>query len=147
MKLFIYYSLTGNLDKVAQVLKEKDIEIRKVEMKKKMPKSFFFRVLTGGFLSGINAKSKLKDYDKDIISYDEIIIGSPIWNGRFSSPVNRLLKDLELDNKKLSFVFTSGSGEGKKALDKVNKLYPNSKVIFLKEPLKYENELEKLQEL
>ncbi len=143
-KLFIYFSLTGNGDLVADHLKEKGFEIRKVETEKSLPKSFFFCVLTGGFLAGLGVKSKLKEYDRNIDGYDEIIIGSPIWNGRFSSPLNRLLKEVNFKGKNIQFVFTAGSGEGKPALKKANKLYPNAKCTFLKEPKKYPEELKKI---
>ena len=143
-KIFIYFSLTGNCDLVADYLKERGFETRKVEMKKGLPKSFFFSVLTGGFLAGLGVKSKLKEYDHNIEGYDEIIIGGPIWNGRFSSPLNRLLKDIDFSNKNVKFIFTAGSGEGKKALKKANKLFPNAECIFLKEPKKYPEELEKI---
>ena len=143
-KLFIYFSLTGNGDLVADHLKEKGFEIRKVEMKKALPKSFFFSVLTGGFLAGLNVKSKLKEYDRNTEGYDEIIIGSPIWNGRFSSPLNRLLKEMDFKGKDIQFIFTAGSGAGKHALKKANKLYPEAKCTFLKEPKKYPEELKKI---
>ena len=143
-KLFIYFSLTGSGDLVANHLQEKGYEIRKLEMKKRLPKSFFFCVLTGGFLAGFGIKSKLKEYNHDINEYDEIVIGSPIWNGRFSSPLNRLIKDIDFTNKNIKFIFTAGSGEGKHALKKVNKLYPTAECIFLKEPKKYPEELNKI---
>ena len=143
-RLFIYFSLTGNGDLVANQLEEKGFEIRKVEMKRRLPKSFFFCVFTGGFLAGFGVKSKLKEYDHNIDGYDEIVIGSPIWNGRFSSPLNRLLKENDFKGKNIKFVFTAGSGEGKHALKKANRLYPEAECIFLKEPKKYPEELEKL---
>jgi len=143
-KLFIYFSLTGNGDLVADCLKEKGFEIRKVEMKKRLPKSFFFCVLTGGFLAGLGVKSKLKEYDRSIDGYDEIVVGSPIWNGRFSSPLNRLLKDIDFKGKNIKFLFTAGSGEGKHALKKANRLYPEAECIFLKEPKKHKEELGKI---
>lgn len=143
-KLFIYYSLTGNGDVVANYLKDKGFEIRKVEMKKPLPKKFFFRVMSGGFLAGINAKSKLKEFDKDISKYDEVVIGSPIWNGRLSTPINTVLSELDLSKKKVSFVFYAGSGEGPKAVKKITKLYGEVKYTLLKEPQKYLEELKKL---
>lgn len=144
-KLFIYFSLTGNGDLVANRLKENGFEIRKLEMKKPLPKSFFWCVMTGGFLAGLAIKSKLKEYDHNIEVYDEIIIGSPIWNGRFSSPLNRLLKDIDFKDKKIKFIFTAGSGKGRHALKKANKLYPNAECVFLKEPKKYNKELKKIE--
>ena len=144
-KLLIYYSYTGNGDVVANFLKEKGVEVRPVKRAKKLPKSFFFGVLTGGFLAGTKHKDKLQEYDRDISKYDEIIIGSPIWNARISSPINRVLTDLDLKDKKLTFIFYAGSGTGDKALKRVNKEYPHAKVIFLKDPKKYPEELNKLK--
>ena len=143
--LFIYYSFTGNGDIVADYLKDKGIDIRQVVRKKKLPKSFFWGVMTGGFLAGLNHKDKLVGFDPNINGYDSIIIGSPIWNGRFSTPINTVLSELNLTNKKVTFVFCSGSGEGEKALKKVNKLYKDAKVIILKEPKKHPEELKKLE--
>ncbi len=143
-KLFIYYSLTGNGDIVSKTFKLKGYEIRKVTEKKKMPKKFFFMVLAGGFRAGVGAKAKLVNYDKDVSKFDEIVIGSPIWNGRTPPVINSVLKETNFSGKKLSFVFYSGSGEGKKAESKIKNLFPECKIVFLKEPKKYEKELEKL---
>ena len=144
-KIFIYYSFSGNCDEVALILKEQGYEIRKVIEKHKMPKSKFFSILGGGFRAGMNIKGKLIDYNNDVSEYDEVVIGSPIWNGRLTPAINSVLEQTDLDNKKLTFILYSGSGEGVKALKKINKLYKDAKVIFLKEPKKYKEELDKLK--
>ena len=82
-KLFIYYSLSGNGDMVAKRLSELGYDLRKVETAKKMPESFFLRILAGG-------------------------------------------------------------GEAPKAVARLEKEYPGSRVRVLKEPLKYPEELDKL---
>ena len=146
-KLFLYYSHTGNGDVVASNLQKRGYEIRKVERKKKLPKSFFALMMTGGFLAGIKAKDKLLDFDRNLEGYDEIVIGSPIWNGRFCSPLNGLLSKIDLTGKKVTFVFCSGSGEGPKAQKRLTKLCPDATSIFLKEPKKYPAELDKLSPL
>lgn len=146
-KLFIYYSLTGSGEVVAKKMEENGFELRKVIEKKKMPKKFFFMVLAGGFRAGMAQKGKLIDYNNDVSSFDEVVIGSPIWNGRLTPAINSVLAQTDFSNKKLSFIFYSGSGEGKSAQKKVNKLFPDAKVVFLKEPKKYEKELEKLGNL
>lgn len=145
--IYIYYSYTGNGEIVAEELNKKGVEIRKVVRKKKLPKSFFFGVMTGGFLAGIKHKDKLVDFDSNIEEYEQIIIGSPIWNARFSSPINTVLSKLDLSNKQVTFVLYSGSGEAKKAVKRINKEYANAKVIILKEPKKYPEELKKLDEI
>lgn len=144
-KLFIYYSYTGSGDVVAEKLKEKGYEIRKVIRKAKLPKSFFFGILFGGFLASTNHKDKLVDFNSDISEYDEIIIGSPIWNARFCSPINGVLSLLNFENKKVSFILYSGSGEAPKAIERINKEFPNSEYVVLKEPKKYNDELSKIK--
>ena len=146
-KLFIYYSLTGNGDLVAKEFEKKGYEIRKVTEKKKMPKKFFWMVLGGGFRAGLGLKGKLVDYNNDVSQYENIVIGSPIWNGRFPPVMNSVLAQTDFSNKKLTFVFYSGSGEGKKAEARVKKEFPNALIVFLQEPKKHEKELEKLANL
>ena len=146
-KLFIYYSFTGNGDEVAKKLEEKGYEIRKVEEDYKMPKSFFMQMMSGGFRAGIGVKGKLKEYNNDVSNYDEVVIGSPIWNGRFPPATNGILAETDLSNKVVKFVLYSGSGEGPKALKKINKLFENATVIFLQEPKKHIEEFEKLKDL
>ena len=143
-KLFIYYSYTGSGDIVAKKMEEKGYEIRKVETVKSLPKSFFWGMIVGGFQAGMKKKAPLKEFDQDISNYDEVVLGSPIWNGSFSPALNSLVSILDLSNKKLSFIFYAGSGEGPKAIKRLEKEYPNVPYVFLKDPKKYPEELNKL---
>ncbi|MBO7080387.1 MAG: hypothetical protein J6W64_11445 [Bacilli bacterium] len=145
MKYFIYFSETGNGDLIAEKLKEQGFEIVKVEMKRKLAKSFFFKVMQGGFLASIHAKSKINDIDLNLNLEDKVVIGSPVWNARLSSPINTILKKYEFVNP--SFLLYSGSGEAKSAVKYIDKNFHESKVLILKEPKKYPEELEKLSEL
>lgn len=146
-KIFIYYSLTGNGDFISKEMENKGYTIRKVVEKKKMPKKFFFRVLTGGFRAGIGEKAKLIEYNNDVSEYDEVVIGSPVWNGKFPPAINSVLLSTNLENKKLTFLFYSGSGEVPKVNKKIEKIYPNASVIVLKEPISHQEELSKISNL
>ena len=141
-KLFIYYSLTGSGDVVADYLRDKGYDIRKVISKHKYPKNFGLLMFSGGFRAGINIKDKLIDFNNDISNYDEIVIGSPIWFDRVSPPINRVLDELDLSNTKVSFILYSGGGEAIKASEKVKDI---GDIIVLKEPKKYKDELKKLE--
>jgi len=143
-KLFIYYSLSGNGDVVAEYLRDKGYDIRRVETSEPLPKNYILSILAGGYKAMINYEDKLIDFDNDIQEYDEIIIGSPIWNARFASPINTVLKEIYLKDKKVSFVLYSGRGKAPKATERINEKYPKSKIINLKEPKKNKEELEKL---
>ena len=142
-KLFIYYSHTGNGELVKDYFLNKNYEIRRVLPKKELPKSFFLKIMVGGFLAGIRHKAKLIDFDSNIEGYDEIVIETPIWNGRISCPIQMVLSKVKLEGKKLTFILCSGSGKALKAVNYLKKRY-NARIIELQEPKKY---IEKLKVL
>ena len=143
-KLFIYFSLTGNGDYVASQMENRGYVIRKVEEKAKAPKSFFWRVFIGGYRAALLLKGKLINYDNDVSEYDEIVIGSPVWNGVFPPAINSVLAQTNFEGKKLSFLFYSGSGEMPKVCKGIKIKYPDATIVSLKEPRTHELELEKL---
>ena len=144
-KLFIYYSLTGNGDVVADYFKDKGYEIRKVIPKHRLPKNFFLSMMVGGFKAAINKKDKSVALDKDIANYDKIVIGSPIWFDKISTPINTVLNKLDIDNR-FSFVFYSGGGEANNASKKIKDLY-NKDAIVLRSPKDNKKELDKLKNI
>ena len=143
-KLFIYYSLTNNGDVVADFLKEKGYEIRKVIPKNKYPKNRFLQIMIGGYKASFNKKDKLLDFDTDINNYEKVVIGSPIWNDRLSAPINTVIN--LLNTKNISFILYSASGKAEHALEKIKSLY-GVDAIVLKEPKKHKEELEKLKDM
>ena len=143
-KIFIYYSLTGNGDCVSKLFNS-DTTIRKIETIKQLPKFKIFQILVGGFQTLIDYRDPLRDFDNNIEDYDEIIIGSPIWNDRLATPVRSAIEKLNLKDKKITFVLYSGSGKANKASEFIKKNYTND-IIILKEPLKNITELNKLRD-
>ena len=143
-KLFLYYSYTGNGDLVSKEMEKRGFELRKIDTVKRLPKSFFWSMMVGGFQAGLSLKAKLKEFDHNIEEYEQIVIGSPIWNGKFPPAINTVLKTLPLKDKNISFLFYSGSGEGAKALKRIKKEYPNAQYVFLQEPKKHPDELNKI---
>lgn len=146
-KLFIYYSQSGNGDLVAESLAAKGYGTRKVIPLKKPPKAFFLQILAGGFGAGIGHRETLAGYDPDISGYDQIVIGTPVWNGRISCPVNTVLAETDLKGKDLTFVLYSGSGTAPKAAERISQEFPDAKIIHLKEPKANRDELKKLSVL
>ena len=144
-KLFLYYSHTGNEDLVAEELKKQGYDIRKVEKKHPLPKSFFWSVFIGGFYASMQHKDKLKDFDTSLQGYDEIVIGSPIWATQFACPINTVLSTISFEGKKVSFILCSGSGEAPGATERIQKEFAGSEFVVLKEPKKNPEELEKIK--
>ena len=119
-KLFIYYSLSGNGDLVADFLKH-TFDIRKIETSEPLPKNYFLSLLTGGFKATINYHDKLINFDDSILNYDEVVIGSPIWNDRLSSPINTVIDKLNLNKTKVKCILYSGSGKANHAIKQLEK--------------------------
>ena len=100
--------------------------------------------MTGGFLAFLNHKPELVNFNDDVSSYDEVIIGSPIWNGRLSCPINTVLDKIDLTDKSVKFILYSGSGNAIKLEEKLKKIYKDTNIINLKEPKNYKEEIEKI---
>ena len=146
-KRFIYFSHTGNGDYLAEYLSKRGYEITKVNEKSKLPKSFFFSMMVGGFRSGLGLKGKLIDYHPDLSPEEEVIIGSPIWNGRLVPAINAVLAQTDLSNRKLTFLLYCGGGEAPKAVAKLSSRYPDAFILVLKEPKKHPEELSRLEDM
>ena len=58
------------------------------------------------------------------------MIGSPIWNGNLTPIINKVLCDIDLEDKVVKFVLWSASGEAKGAIKFINKKYPNAKIDY-----------------
>ena len=65
--------------------------------------------------------------EKDVSAYDELILGSPIWNSQGVPAVNAFLKDGAAAAKVTALFFLSGGGETRKGLEAITKLLPNLK--------------------
>lgn len=143
-KIFIYYSLTGNGDAVAEHLKNQNYDIRKIDTSEVLPNNNILRILAGGYKAMIGYEDKLIDFDSNIDEYEEVLIGSPIWNYRLSSPINTALKQLNIKDKKIKFVLYSGSNKFDKINKNISLKYDNVEIINLQEPKKNKVELEKL---
>ena len=127
-RLIVYYSLSGNTEEAAKkIAKEIGADLLKLETVKSMPKSFAAQIMVGGGQVAFNHIPKLKPFDIDPLSYDEIILGSPIWNSKGAPAVNAFLKDEKLASKVTSLFFLSGGGEVQKGLTAITKLLPNLK--------------------
>ena len=120
---------------IGDYLKDKEIDVRKVITLEELPKNIVLRIMSGGYKAMILYKDKLEEFDSNISEYDEVIIGSPIWNARLSSPINTVLDKLKLDDKKVTFILYSGSGKSKSATKRIKKEYPKAKIIDIKNPL------------
>ncbi len=127
-RLVVYYSLSGNTEEAAKQLAGKlGADLLKLETEKPMPKRFAAQILVGGGQVMMHHIPRLKPLGKDVSAYDEIILGSPIWNSKGVPAINAFLQDEAAAAKVRSLFFLSGGGETKKGLAAITKLLPNLK--------------------
>ena len=127
-RIVVYYSLSGNTEEAAKTIAEKlGADLMKLETQKEMPKSFAAQLFVGGGQVIFHHIPKLKPLDKEIAEYDEIILGSPIWNSMGVPAINAFLKDETAAQKVTALFFSSAGGEVKKGLDAITKQLPNLK--------------------
>lgn len=124
----IFFSLTNNTKEAAEYIAEKTgADLFQIELAKPMPDSFEKQMLIGGMQSSLGIIPKIKEVPMDIEKYDEIILGTPIWAGKASSPVNALLKKYNVADK-VTAVFTfSGGGDNDKCIWAFGKVLKNMK--------------------
>lgn len=127
-RIIIYYSLSGNTEEAVKLIAEQlGIETLKIDTVKEMPKSFAAQLLVGGGQVAFNKIPKLKPIDKDLSIYDEIFIGTPIWNSKGVPAINALLKDETISKKVTGLIITSGGGEIDKCVKALKDRIPNVK--------------------
>lgn len=136
MKYFIYFSWSGNGDYIASFLKERGYEPVKVETLKPLGKVNFFRILKYGFKAMGNKKTPIKDINLKLNEDDLVIIGSPIWNDRLSTPINTVLSQFEFNKENTKFILYPAGEETNKSFKQILDLGFIEKPIVYAHPLK-----------
>ena len=137
-KFFVYFTLTGNGKFIASTLEEMGYISVQIEMQKEVKKVGFFTILKFGGRAMFGKKEKLKRYFKDFEEDDQIIIGSPIWNDRLSTPILTLLKEMDFDKEKTKFILYPAGKGTKKSLKQLKKMGFVQEPIVISNPLKDE---------
>ena len=124
----VYYSLTGCTKKTAEyIAKETGADLIRIDTVKEMPTGFKSQIMYGGMLATFGIKPKIKDVPDSIRSYDDIILGTPVWASTFAPALKALFSQKDIGSK-VSSVFTySGSGDNGKCIAKLSKFCPNIK--------------------
>ena len=129
-RAIIYFSLTGNTKTFAEkVASACGADIFRVEMVKPLPASFAGQMMIGGMQSTFAMKPKTKGLPQDITSYDEIILGTPVWAGKCASPMNTVLEDRDLCEKITAAFTLSGGGDNDRCEKQLKRKLPNLKRI------------------
>ncbi len=125
----IYYSHDGNTGLIAQtVRKVLNADVVELRPKNEFPKAGFKKYFFGGKSVFLKEKPALEAYDKNF-DYDLIVLGTPIWAGRFAPPLRTFIAENDLSGKKVGFFVCHGGGGAGKTFEEFKKLQPNSILI------------------
>lgn len=109
--LVVYYTKSGNTETVAQeISKAVGGELKRIELTKEI--SFGRAAISS--LMGL--EGKIKPVDFNVKDYDNIFIGSPIWAGKISTPINAFLHETDFTGKNVFVFITQGNDKAPSAV-------------------------------
>lgn len=118
--LVVYYSLTEKTHVVAQTLaKELGADIRRVEDVEKPDVTWWF-IVRGGFAAMRGVESEIKPIDTGFQGYDRVFVGSPVWGGSPSTPINAFISRADFTGKEVVLFMTMGSDAAAGAVKKMS---------------------------
>ena len=117
--LVVYYSLTDKTHIVAQTLAaELNADIRRVEDVTKPSVSFWFYI-SAGFRAIRGVEAEIRPIDTSFQGYDRVFIGSPVWAGSPSTPINAFIAKADFTGKDVVLFMTMGGDDASGALKKM----------------------------
>ncbi|NHI94300.1 MAG: flavodoxin [Candidatus Lokiarchaeota archaeon] len=119
--IVIYFSRTGNTKKVAEII----ASTLSCEQKPIIPlKSYkgFIGWWRAGFQAVREKLPAIEPINIDFKEYDLVIIGTPVWASKMSSPVRTFLTENLNNFKNVAFFNTSGGEEQENVLLDMSKL-------------------------
>ncbi|ANE41161.1 flavodoxin [Fervidobacterium ngatamarikiense] len=139
--IVIFYSLDGHTKFVAELLaQELKADLVELELVKPFPTKGFKKYFWCGKSSVFKEKPELKTKIPNLHEYDLVVIGTPVWAGNCSSPINTLLSIMcnepRLQGKKVGILITNGGGSIKRCLKQIKKVLPKNEFL---EPLYFVN--------
>lgn len=121
----VYYSMSGNVEYVANKIAEKaDADLIRLIPKKNYPDKGFRKFMWGGACAVMGETPALEPYEFDGEKYDLIIFATPVWASSFTPPIRAFIKENKekLSGKRLAAIICYSGGGADKAIAKLKKL-------------------------
>ncbi len=143
---FIYYSLEGNMEYIVNKISDKNtVDNIKLIPSKEYPTGKISKFIWGGKSATFGEKPKLTNENIEIDQYDTLIIGTPIWAGTFTPPINTFLHDYKINGKKIILIATHAGGGAEKCFTKMKELLKENTIldtIDFKNPAKSQDNIQ-----
>jgi menaquinone-dependent protoporphyrinogen IX oxidase len=110
--LIIYYSRTGNSRLISQVL-QKELNAQVLEIKDLEDRTGTLGYAGAGFDGFFDRHTTIEPTKVDLSPYSNIVIVSPIWNWKLSTPIHTFIDNNRLEGKTV-VLFTNGNNDIRK---------------------------------
>ncbi len=111
--LIVYYSFTGNTEKIAKMISEEiNADTVRIETVKPYKGNYNEVVEQGHREVNSDFMPEIKSLSVDISDYDTIIIGSPVWWYTFAPAVKTFLTENDFSNKNICIYATNAGWLG-----------------------------------
>ncbi len=119
--LVAYYSWTGHTRQVAEAIAAAlgaDLE----QIREARPRSGWLAFLRSTWEVLQNRSVPIKVIEKDASAYDLIVLGTPVWAGRMSTPLRSYVSQERHKFLQIAAFCTEGGANGEKALAQIAQL-------------------------
>jgi len=110
--LVVFYSRTGNIRRVAEAIAER-LKADMEEIRDARSRSGMLGFLRSGYEALAGKLPKIQQVSRSPSEYDLVLIGSPVWVGKLSSPMRSYLTLYGRSIKQTAFFCTCKSDEGR----------------------------------
>jgi len=132
--LIVYYSLTGNNEKAAFILKD-IFGCRAEKIVESKNRRGFFMFFRNGYEAITRRKlTDINELKEDLANYDRVILLTPVWAGNLPPAVRTFLSRYGSQLKSLDVVSVCGFGEKNKGIiSEISKLVnvKSQRVLFI----------------
>jgi flavodoxin len=106
--LIVYFTLTGH-NKIISAELQKQLNAPVAELKLVSERSGIWGFIVSGYENFFDKDAELQPFTTDLAPHNPIIICSPVWMGKLSSPARTFLKNPALKGKDV-YIFASFNG-------------------------------------
>jgi flavodoxin len=128
--LVVFYSRTGKTKKIGELISKKlNCEYEEIFDTKK--RSGFLGFIRAGADATRKKLTTIKNIEKNPENYDLIILGTPIWNKRMSTPIRTYITEYRSKIKNFAFFCTMGAKGNQKAFESMTHLCDKQPIATL----------------
>ncbi len=128
--IVIYYSLGGYTKYISEILAaELKADLLELKTKSEYPPSGFRKYIWGGKTVLFRKKPELINEDIDLSSYENVLIGTPVWARNYATPIGSFLKQYKIQGKNVAVFACHVGGGAKKCFKKIRTELKDNHII------------------